>query len=109
MDMECVASLAERLRPIHLMAVSVLGFILMLAGFLAYVLDPKDPYMAVFVVGVILLAAGYAILYLTGREESERLEIEEAREDEEGFFYVIDEDYSAYIGDTTVEDITGRM
>ncbi len=102
------ASLVEGIRPVHLMAVAVLGFVLMLAGFLAYVAEPLDAYVAVFVLGVVLLAAGYAALYFTGREASVELECEEEDEERNGFFYVLDEDYSAYLGDTKMEDLTRR-
>ena len=50
---------------------SLLGFALMVAGFVGYVFDPETMYQAVFVVGVVALAVGYAFNLLSTRYVSE--------------------------------------
>ena len=50
---------------------SLLGFALMVAGFVGYVFDPKTMYQAVFIVGVVALAVGYAFNLLSARYVSE--------------------------------------
>ena len=50
---------------------SLLGFALMVVGFVGYVFDPKTMYQAVFIVGVVALAVGYAFNLLSARYVSE--------------------------------------
>ena len=50
---------------------SLLGFALMVAGFVGYVFDSKTMYQAVFIVGVVALAVGYAFNLLSARYVSE--------------------------------------
>ncbi len=84
---------------------SVVGFFLMLAGFIAYVASPATAYETVFVVGVVLLTLGYGLVYM-----GNRLTMAEARrtdaEEWEGFFYIMDENYSAPAEDARIEDLT---
>ncbi len=85
---------------------SAVGFILMLAGFVAYVTSPATVYEAVFVIGVVLLTLGYGLVYMGNRSaiaEARRTDAEKG----EGFFYIIDEDYSASVGDARIEDLSG--
>lgn len=88
------------------LAAVVAGMVLAVCGLMGYILDPSTAFQAVFVAGVVLLAAGYILLYLGNRsacaEESEMME----KEDREGFFYIMDEDYSAPAGDATITDLT---
>ena len=46
---------------------SLLGFALMVAGFVGYVFDPETVYQAVFAIGVAALAVGYAFTLLSDR------------------------------------------
>ena len=50
---------------------SLLGFALMVAGFVGYVFDPETVCQAVFVIGVVALAVGYAFNLLSARYVSE--------------------------------------
>ena len=87
---------------------AVVGFVLMLVGFAAYVVSPSVAYQAVFVVGVVLLVAGYAMIYMMNRQVSADVIDMEDDEDRNGFFYILDEDYSAPAGDASIEDLSGR-
>ncbi len=85
---------------------SVVGFILILTGFVAYVALPATAYETVFVVGVVLLVLGYELVYVGNRSamaEARRMDVEEG----EGFFYIMDEDYSASTEDACIENLTG--
>lgn len=90
----------------YLLLASALGFILMLVGFVGYVFSPSAAFEVVFVIGVILLVIGYAMLYLMNRSLSTEVRQNESQEDEDGFFYILDEDYSAPAGDATIIDLT---
>ena len=93
----------------YLLLASALGFILMLVGFVGYVFSPSAAFEVVFVIGVILLVIGYAMLYLMNRSLSTEVRQNESQEDEDGFFYILDEDYSAPsapAGDATITDLT---
>ena len=95
--------------PKCLFLTAAIGFILMLAGFVGYVVDPGVAYQAAFVVGVVLLVAGYTVTYLITRRTVAECQAEDGEEDENGFFYILDEDYSAPTSDATIEDLTKRM
>ena len=94
------------MEPKQLLMASVLGFALMVVGFVGYVFSPGAAFEAVFVVGVVLLILGYAFLYLMNRNLSTEVKEQEAEEDSDGFYYILDEDYSAPAGDATVTDLT---
>ena len=96
------------MEPKHTVMAAVVGFVLMLVGFAAYVVSPSVAYQAVFVVGVVLLVAGYAMIYLMNRQVSADVIDMEDDEDRNGFFYILDEDYSAPAGDASIEDLSGR-
>ena len=49
---------------------SLLGFALMVAGFVGYVFDPETMYQAVFAVGIVALAVGYVFSILSARHVS---------------------------------------
>lgn len=100
--------LVDMLDPRSWLLVSIAGFVLMLAGTLGYVISPGTAWEVLFVVGVVLLVIGYLMLYIGNR--STTVEAKKADEDEEvnGFFYILDEDYSAPCGDATIEDLTRR-
>lgn len=44
------------------------GVVLMLASFVAYVLDPNNTFELVFILGLVLLVAGYLISYFENRK-----------------------------------------
>ena len=96
------------MEPKHTVMAAVVGFVLMLVGFAAYVVSPSVAYQAVFVVGVVLLVAGYAMIYMMNRQVSANVIDMEDDEDRNGFFYILDEDYSAPAGDASIEDLSGR-
>lgn len=96
------------MEPKYLVLTSLTGFVLMVIGFAGYVISPSAAFQAVFAAGVVLLAAGYILLYLSHRSVVSEVRAEEREEDEKGFFYIMDEDYSASVGDTTIEDLTRR-
>lgn len=96
------------MEPKHTVMAAVVGFVLMLVGFAAYVVSPSVAYQAVFVVGVVLLVAGYAMIYMMNRQVSADVVEMEDDEDRNGFFYILDEDYSAPVGDASIEDLSGR-
>ena len=96
------------MEPKHTVMAAVVGFVLMLVGFAAYVVSPSVAYQAVFVVGVVLLVAGYAMIYMMNRQVSADVIDMEDDEDRNGFFYILDEDYSAPAGDASIEDLSGR-
>lgn len=96
------------MEPKHTVMAAVAGFVLMLVGFAAYVVSPSVAYQAVFVVGVVLLVAGYAMIYMMNRQVSADVVEMEDDEDRNGFFYILDEDYSAPVGDASIEDLSGR-
>ena len=80
------------MEPKQLLMASVLGFALMVVGFVGYVFSPGAAFEAVFVVGVVLLILGYAFLYLMNRNLSTEVKEQEAEEDSDGFYYILDED-----------------
>lgn len=92
----------------YLVIASAAGFVLMLIGFIGYVAAPSIVFQSVFIVGVVILAAGYALIYILGRKAVMEYRAEESDEDENGFFYILDEDYSAPVGDATIEDLSKR-
>ena len=96
------------MEPKHTVMAAVVGFVLMLVGFAAYVVSPSVAYQAIFVVGVVLLVAGYAMIYMMNRQVSADVIDMEDDEDRNGFFYILDEDYSAPAGDASIEDLSGR-
>ena len=100
--------ISEIMDPRLLLVVSVAGFALMLAGFAGYVANPSVAFQSAFIVGVVLLAVGYATIYLVGRRTGMECAAEEEEEEERGFFYILDEDYSAPVGDATIEDLSKR-
>lgn len=51
-----------------LLMMSSIGFILMIAGFAGYVVDPGMLYLAVFVVGISALAIGYVVTLMSVRK-----------------------------------------
>ena len=92
--------------PKQWLAVAVIGTILVVCGVLGYVFDQKTAFQAVFVVGVVLSAAGYLFLYLGNRSVCMEESMLADKEDIDGFFYILDEDYSAPAGDATIIDLT---
>ena len=89
-----------------LVVASAVGFVLMLVGLAGYIAEPNAAFQATFIVGVVLLVAGYTLLYLLGKKAATDYMAEESDEEENGFFYILDEDYSAPAGDATIEDLT---
>lgn len=81
------------------------GMALAAIGITVYVLDPIGSMKAVFAVGAVLFAAGYLMLFLSGRRAAARANALADREDEEGFYYILDEGYSAPAGDATIIDL----
>lgn len=96
------------LEPKYLVVASLVGFVLMVVGFVGYVFDPEVAYQAVFVVGVVLLAIGYALLYLMNRDTMMKVRDVEPDEERSGFFYILDADYSAPVDDVPIIDLRGR-
>ena len=94
------------MEPKHLVLASAIGFILMLVGFVAYVASPGVAYQSVFLIGAVLLVAGYAMIYLMNRQAGAEIMAREEEEERDGFFYILDEDYSAPVGDACIEDLS---
>lgn len=94
------------MEPKYLVLASAIGFILMLVGFVAYVASPGVAYQSVFLIGVMLLVAGYAMIYLMNRQAGAEIMAREEEEERDGFFYILDEDYSAPAGDACIEDLS---
>ncbi len=87
------------------LAMTVTGMVLAAIGITGYVLEPVGSMQAVFVVGVVLFIIGYVMLNLSGRRAAARAKALADREDEEGFYYILDEGYSAPVGDATIIDL----
>lgn len=96
------------IEPRYLIVATLAGFILMLAGLVGYVVAPGVGYQAVFVVGLVLLVLGYALLYLMNREALIKVRRIEEEEDDSGFFYILDEDYSAPVDGVPIIDLRGK-
>ena len=69
---------------------------------------PEEAYEAIFIVGVVLLVLGYALLFLGNARVRSEAEAIDAEEEENGFFYILDDGYSSSTGDATIEDLTRR-
>ncbi len=93
------------LDPKTSLIMTVIGMVLAAIGITVYVLEPVGWAQAVFIVGVVLFIIGYAMLNLSGRRAAARAKALADREDEEGFYYILDEDYSAPVGDATIIDL----
>lgn len=96
------------IEPRYLIVATLAGFILMLAGLIGYIFSPGVGYQAVFVVGLVLLVLGYALLYWMNREALIKVRRIEDEEEESGFFYILDEDYSAPVDGVPIIDLRGR-
>ena len=94
--------------PTYYALVALAGLILMAAGTLLYVSDPLSAYTYLFIAGVAVLLAGYVMLFLGNRSALSDIVAAEEDEDANGFFYILDEDYSAGTGDAVIEDLTRR-
>ncbi len=81
------------------------GMALAAIGITVYVFEPAGSMKALFAAGAVLFAAGYLMLFLSGRRAAARASALADREDEEGFYYILDEDYSAPAGDATIIDL----
>lgn len=84
---------------------TVIGMVLAAIGITVYVFEPVGSAQAVFIVGVVLFIIGYVMLSLSGRRAAARAKALADREDQEGFYYILDEDYSAPVGDATIIDL----
>lgn len=85
---------------------SLAGMVLVAAGITAYVLEPGPFKQAVFVIGVLILISNYTLLYLSNSRTCSELKVLQDKADEGGFFYVLDEDYTPFVGDATIIDLT---
>ena len=88
--------------------ICLLGFLMMLFGTLLFVFAPEEAYEAIFIVGVVLLVLGYTLLFLGNARVRSEAEAIDAEEEENGFFYILDDCYSSSTGDATIEDLTRR-
>lgn len=82
------------------------GMVLVVCGTLGYILDPMTAFQAVFVAGLVLIVAGYVLLYMGNRSACDDESAMMEAEDRDGFFYIMDDDYSASAGDATITDLT---
>ncbi len=93
-------------RPQILMIASLLGFVLMLAGFVGYVMSPSTAYEAVFILGLVVLAASYCLLSIGSRRTAAEFRSELNDEAVNGYVYYM-------VGgpadnDATITDLTRR-
>ena len=93
-------------RPQVLMIASLLGFVLMLIGFVGYVMNPTTAYEAVFILGLIALAASYGLLSIGNRRVSSELRSELNDEAVNGYVYYMDGEPSD--NGATITDLTRR-
>ncbi len=96
---------SRALDPKTSLIMAVAGMVLAAIGITVYVFEPIGVAQAVFVVGVVLFIIGYAMLNLSGRRAAARAKALADREDREGFYYILDEDYSAPVGDAVIIDL----
>lgn len=89
----------------YMFALAVIGFVLMAAGFVGYVTNPSSVFSWLFGIGVVMLAIGYALLSLANRQACDDVATLRAQEERDGFFYIMDTDYSAPTGDATITDL----
>lgn len=86
-------------------AVSVVGFLMMVFGLIAYVDDPSVWAQALFILGLIALVASYVLMYLSGKAaDAYRCELESMGDS--GYMYVLDKKYVASVNDATITDLT---
>ena len=86
----------------------VVGLVLVVASFVAYVIEPSTAYSLLFVVGFLLIVVGYVLTYLDNRDR--RTAYFEAIEDQEenGVFLALDEDYVPCEDEAEIEDLRER-
>lgn len=94
--------------PRNTLLMTAVGFAVLLTGTVGYILHPHTVFEAVFVAGLVVMAGGYALQHLGNRDAVAKAVEVDRREEAEGFFYIMDEDYSAPVGDATIEDLTRR-
>ena len=84
---------------------TLVGAVLMVAAFAAYVCDPAQSYVLLFAIGFVLLIVGYALKLLENRKV--RMAYMEAYEEgeDDGFTVVLDEDYVPFENMAYIEDI----
>lgn len=68
-------------------ALAVVGFVLMLVGFVCYVADPSTAYIGVFAVGIALLVLTYVLVTLGNRRLERDLKAIRAEEARDGYVY----------------------
>ncbi len=93
-------------RPQVLMIASLSGFVLMLIGFVGYVMNPTTAYEAVFILGLIALAVSYGLLSIGNRRASSELRSELNDEAVNGYVYYMDGEPSD--NGATITDLTRR-
>ena len=93
-------------RPKVLMIASLSGFVLMLIGFVGYVMDPATAYEAVFILGLIALAVSYGLLSIGNRRASSELRAELSDEAVNGYVYYMDGEPTD--NGATITDLTRR-
>ncbi len=81
---------------------AVVGFLIMVATFVAYVFDPERSYELMFIIGLVLMVLGYVISYLENRKALE----EYYDVTDEAYISVLCDDYVPFTDDTVIEDLT---
>lgn len=87
--------------------VAVMGFVLMVAGFIGYVADPSGAFSRVFGIGVAVLVIGYGLLHMANRQACLEVVALEEEEDRDGYMYVMDPDHPPQGNDATITDMRG--
>ena len=99
---------APAVEPKVSLLVTAAGFIVMLAGLLGYITSPGTAFEAMFVIGLVFMIVGYSLQMIGNRVAVKEAEAIDADEEANGFFYIMDPDYSAPVGDAVIEDLTKR-
>lgn len=94
----------ERARLFLLLA--VIGFVLMIAGFAGYVIEPWLLYEVLFIAGLAVMLGSYAMLMLSDRKQGERVEELREREAVDGYVYYLSGEPSE--NGATITDLTRR-
>ncbi len=69
---------------------AMVGFALMLAGFIGYVYDPKIVYSVIFIIGLAIMVASYLLLYANNKRIMASVDALNEEESANGYVYYMD-------------------
>ncbi|MDO5853183.1 MAG: hypothetical protein Q4Q62_03850 [Thermoplasmata archaeon] len=93
-------------KPRLFLLLTAVGFVVMLAGFAGYVIEPTSACAAVFVAGLAVMAVSYAMLHVANRRTSADIRLIEEDESVNGYvYYMVGEPEE---NGATITDLTRR-